>query len=376
MPHAKMTVGMYLPGQLPLGDVRRLAFTAKAFRLDSLMVWDHVQDFVPRAIWDTEFTPFAAHIPSPHAWFEFQTLLGYLAGRAGRMRIGVGVTEPIRRHPVVIAQAMLTLAHMTKRPPILGLGAGERENTEPYGLALTQPVGKLEEAVQIIRRCFTSDGPFDFHGKHYQLDGAVVDLQPPPQRTPEIWIAAYGPRMLRLTGVYGDGWYPAGGLTPDDYATKLDVIRAAARAAGRDPAAITPAWHIPLVVAPTEGEARRTLESKAGRFSGLLLPADIWQRYGVQHPLGSAFRGFVDFIPERYSKEQVEDAIGQVPLEMLADMIVWGTPQQVIKQFRAYGAAGCRYLVPLLASALVSRKAALYSLRALWSISRALQSGT
>lgn len=63
-------------------------------------------------------------------------MLGHLASRAGRLRLGVGVTEAVRRNPVVLAQAMITLAHLTKRAPILGLGSGERENTVPYGLSL------------------------------------------------------------------------------------------------------------------------------------------------------------------------------------------------------------------------------------------------
>ncbi len=105
-------------------------------------------------------------------------LLGYLASRASRLRIGVGVTEPIRRHPILIAQAMLTLAYMTKRPPILGIGAGERENIDPYGLDFTKPVSRLEEALQIIRLCFSAQGPIDFHGEHYQLHRASMDLRP------------------------------------------------------------------------------------------------------------------------------------------------------------------------------------------------------
>lgn len=370
-----MTVGMYVPAQPPLGELRQFVSLVRLLRLDSVMIWDHVQDFVPRAIWDADLSWATKQRPSPHQWFEFQVLLGHLAGRTGRVRIGVGVTEPIRRHPVVIAQAMMTLAHMTRRPPILGLGAGERENTEPYGLPLTQPVAKLEEAVQIIRMCFTSDGPFDFHGMHYHLDGAVVDLNPPAGRTPEIWIAAQGPRMLRLTGTYGDGWYPTMGVTPDDYAARLDVIHTAARSAGRNPSDITPALHGPIVVASTQDEARRILEMKLIRFIGLLLPGDVWQRYGVEHPFGRDFRGFVDIIPERYDKEQVEDAINDVPIEMLTDTFIWGTPQQVIHRLRAYGEAGCRYVVPMLASAAASRRAALYSVRAMWGISRALERG-
>ena len=63
------------------------------------------------------------------------------------MRLGVGVTEPIRRHPLLIAQAMMTLSHLTRRAPILGIGAGERMNLDPYGFDPSEPVTRLDEAL-------------------------------------------------------------------------------------------------------------------------------------------------------------------------------------------------------------------------------------
>ena len=94
---------------------------------------------------------------------------------------------------MLIAQAALTLAHLAKRAPILGLGSGERMNTQPYGLSFAHRVGRLEEALQIIRRCVSARGPIDFDGKHFRLDNAVVDLAAPPGRIPQIGL----PRMDR-----------------------------------------------------------------------------------------------------------------------------------------------------------------------------------
>ena len=294
MAHPRITTGMYAPPNLPMSDIRMLTAMARLYRLDSLFVYDHFEDFYPSALWDRDFTWFARRVPSPHALFDYQTLLGSLAARAGRMQLGVGVTEPIRRHPVLIAQAALTLAHLTKRAPILGIGTGERMNIEPYGLAHTHPVDRIEEALQIIRRCFTSQGPIDFAGKHFRLEGAVMDLQPPPGRTPQIWIAAHGPRMLGLTGRYGDGWFPATLMTsPADYRSKLAQIHAAATEAGRDPEAITPALLAYVAVAPTEQKVRALLNSRLLRYLALLLPADRWREVGAEHPFGAQCRGVV-----------------------------------------------------------------------------------
>jgi phthiodiolone/phenolphthiodiolone dimycocerosates ketoreductase len=137
---------------------------------------------------------------------------------------------------------------MTQRLPILGLGAGERLSTDPYGL--------------------DSLAPFDFGGEHFRLQGAVLDLPTPDGRTLEVWVAAHGPRMLRLTGQNGEGWYPVFVASPDDYAARLEVSRAAAQAVGRDPDAITPALLTPIIVAPTEEEARAMLDAKATRCGG------------------------------------------------------------------------------------------------------------
>jgi phthiodiolone/phenolphthiodiolone dimycocerosates ketoreductase len=365
---------MYVIAKPPLEVIEQLAKTAEDLQLDSVFVWDHIQDLVPTAIWDEHFSWVAAPGSSPHEWLEWQTLLGYLAGRTSRLRFGVGVTEPIRRHPIILAQAMLTLAHLSPRAPILGIGAGERENTEPYGLKLAHSVNRLEEALQIIRIAFTSRGPLDFNGKFFQLNGAVIDLLPPAGKTPQIWIAAHGPRMLQLTGRYGDGWYPIVVGPPEDYAARLGVIRRAAEEADRDPNAITPAFHPVVVVAPTESEARAMLGAKAIRFLGLMFPDEVWRLFGLTHPFGEGSRGYIDILPETFSRAAIERAIAMVPPAMM-ELALWGTPEQVLAKLRAYGDAGLRYVVPVVASAAVSPQMAGFGIEALGEISRALNGG-
>lgn len=341
-------------------------------RFDSLMVWDHIQDFFPRALWNEEFTWVASKLSSPHQFYDYRTLLGYIAGRAGQMRIGVGVTEAIRQHPVSIAQAAITLSHLTKRAPIIGIGAGERMNTEPYGMRETKKVGRLEETLQIIRTCFTSDGPFHFDGQHYQMRDAVMDLTPPPGRTPQIWLAAHGPRMLRMTGQYADGWYPELS-NPSVYAEKWQTIRQAAIDAGRNPDTITPSNQLFLVISPSEEEALPLLTSPLGKYMSLITPAANWAAVGAEHPLGPDFGGYADVLPESFTREELDDAMQRVPLEVTAQLAVWGTPEQVTARMREFGAAGMRHATVILGSALKSEKAALYSLRAMWKIKRALR---
>ena len=88
----------------PLRTTELFALVARLMRLDSIMAIDHFQNVIPTGVWDQEFSWIAAQRPTPHEHFDYQVFLGRLASRAGRMHLGVGVTDPIRRHPVVIAR--------------------------------------------------------------------------------------------------------------------------------------------------------------------------------------------------------------------------------------------------------------------------------
>ena len=368
-----IAVGLQLGTQPPLSAVTAVARYARLIGLRSLMTIDHFQNIFPFAIWDEQFSWLAARRPTPHEHFDYQALLGYLAARTRHLQLGVGVTEPIRRHPVLIAQTMLTVAHMTTKAPILGIGAGERMNIDPYGLDYDHPVGRLDEALQIIRRCFTEPGPISFTGRHFTLDNAEMDLRPPPRRTPAIWVAGHGPKMLELTATYGDGWYPTMITSSREYATKLASIHATAGRVGRDPAAITPALHRFVVVAPTEREVQALLRHRSVRMLGLAAPAQLWRNLGARHPFGDDFRGYIDFIPQRYDRPTLDSAIAAVPAELVEHgPLLCGTPEQIIDKLRDYGDAGLRHVVLAPVSGLVSAKAALYAFWAMRPIARAL----
>ena len=369
----RVAVGLQIGTQPPLAAVRAYVLAARLMRLDSVMTIDHFENVFPTAIWDRELTWLAARRATPHEFFDYQALLGHIAPRAGRVRVGVGVTDPIRRHPVLIAQAMLTVAHMSSRAPILGVGAGELLNLEPYGLDFSRPAERVEEALQVIRLCLTSRGPIDFSGRHFRLEGAVMDLRAPVGRTPQIWVAAHGPRMLRLAGTYGDGWYPTMVSSAGEYAAKLAAVHEAARRAGRAPGAITPALHRFAVIGRTEREARRMLDSKVIRALGLAVPADLWHALGAEHPFGPHFNGVMDFLPERFDRETLDRAIAAVPRELLTEgPLLWGTPDQATRKLQAYAEAGMRHVVLAPVSGLVSPRAALAGLFATRTIARSL----
>ena len=180
--------------------------------------------------------------------------------------------------------------------------------------------------------------------------------------------------MLRLTGRYGDGWYPTAVVSPREYATKLATVRAAANDAGRDPASITPALHRFTVIGATEQEARAMLETKVIRALGLMAPAHLWRQAGAVHPFGEHFNALVDFVPDHYNRQTMDEAIAAVPAALVAEgPLLWGTPKQVVAKLRAFGDSGLRHVVLAPVSGLVSKHAALYGLWATGRIARSLR---
>ena len=75
------------------------------------------------------------------------------------MFLGVGVTDTGRRNPAVTAQAAATLHLLTRGRAILGIGPGEREGNEPYGVDWSKPVARFEEAMATIRALWGSGPP-------------------------------------------------------------------------------------------------------------------------------------------------------------------------------------------------------------------------
>lgn len=345
MDKTKLSLGVGIPPRPPATLIDEVAMQAAAAGVDTLWCIDHFSSFVPHGVWDEAFSPFATPGTSPDEIFEFQTVLGYMAARSQGLRLGVGVTEAIRRHPLVLAQSFLTLSHLSSAPVILGIGSGERENADPAGLDFRHPVGRLEEALQIVRMCFDADGPFDFEGEHFQLHQALLDLRPGPAGTPEIWVAAMAPRMLRLTGVYADGWYPTGLTQPDEYASRLAVIREAATAAGRDISDIVPGLQVFVVADGDRDRARERLETGPVRLLALLLPDSRWRELGAHHPLGDGFGGLTEFVPQHLTRDAALAALEAVPDTVLEATVVWGDPADVVAAAQALADVGLRHLV-------------------------------
>lgn len=78
---SRISVWLQIGTQPPLSAIRAVPLAARATGLDSVMTIDHFQNLFPRTIWDTDLTRMAGKRPTPHEFFDYQVLLGFLASR-------------------------------------------------------------------------------------------------------------------------------------------------------------------------------------------------------------------------------------------------------------------------------------------------------
>ena len=181
--------------------------------------------------------------PYQARFLDTWTLLSFVAARTSRVRLAPNVLNLPLRPPAVVARAAASLDVLSGGRFELGIGAGAFwDGVAGLGGPRRTPgesVDALREAIGVLRALWDADtaGRATLDGRYYPLAGAARG--PAPAHPIQIWVGAYKPRMLRLTGQLADGWLPSlPYLQEGDLAAGNAAIDAAARAAGREPTEI------------------------------------------------------------------------------------------------------------------------------------------
>lgn len=225
--------------------------------------------------------------PYQRRFFDTWTLLAYLGARTSRVRLVPDVINLALRPPAVLAKSAASLDVLTGGRVELGLGAGAFwDGIEAMGGPRRSPresVDALEEAIAILRGFWDGERSVTVEGEHYTVKGAHPG--PPPSHRLGIWLGAYGPRMLRLTGRLADGWLPSTGyLELADVPDRHRKIDEAAREAGREPSEIRRVFNATLGDDPAHWVDELTRLVTDYRFETLLVsaagdPVDVVRRF-------------------------------------------------------------------------------------------------
>ena len=177
--------------------------------------------------------------PYQARFLDTWTLLATVAAQTTNVRVAPNVANLPLRPPVVLARSVASLDILSGGRVELGLGAGAFPDAIAAvgGPRLTagQAVDALAEAIEVIRATWAAGGGTIHHmGTHYRIPGAHPG--PVPAHPVEIWLGAYKPRMLALTGAQADGWLPSLGYLELERLPRMNAaIDEAAERAGRRP---------------------------------------------------------------------------------------------------------------------------------------------
>ncbi len=169
-------------------------------------------------------------------WKDPYPLLTLMAANTQKMRLGTCVTNPAVRDVTVTASLFATLNLISSGRMVLGIGRGDSSRRVLGQKPTTLEV--LEESVRVFRELTG--------GREVTLDGQPVRLSWTNGSPPPVWVAAYGPKALKLAGRVADGVILQL-ADPDLIEWFVGFVRQGAKEAGRDPSKIeimaaAPVW--------------------------------------------------------------------------------------------------------------------------------------
>ena len=331
-----MKVGITLPSQFPFGSTRQMLEVYEQVGFDSYWAPDHILGVFHPGLWAD--IPLSALAADPDAFYD-PFCYGAVVGTMTDRPYGISVTDATRRGAADLARTALTLNDLNPGGFILGIGSGEAESLTPFGYPFDKPVAVLESVLRDLRSLLD-------HG--VMADGGVgrmgLPLQAEGRGSPPVWVAGHGPRMLRLTGEYGDGWIPAWGMTAEEYGAKRTVIAAHAAAVGR-PAPESSLLPFVLFAESQDAAAEMFDREPLGKLFGLFAMGHVWEKFGLQHPLGNDSQGFVDVIIHDLNPDDLRDLANTIPFDMVKEVLFIGNTAELASQFEAYARNGLEHVV-------------------------------
>jgi alkanesulfonate monooxygenase SsuD/methylene tetrahydromethanopterin reductase-like flavin-dependent oxidoreductase (luciferase family) len=217
--------------------------------------------------------------PYQRRFLDTWALMAFVLAKTDRTTVFPDVANLPLRPPRMLAKAAASLDLLSGGRFELGLGAGAFwEGIEAMGgrpLSPKQSVDALEQAIVEVREFWKGEGKFE---------------GPLPAHAIGIWVGAYKPRMLRITGALADGWIPSQSyLPPDQVPEAMKRVDDAASAEGRDPKEIRRVYNL-LSDEPPAPEQIADFATELGFDSFIFSPADAHALERLAHDVVPAVR--------------------------------------------------------------------------------------
>ena len=241
-------------------------------------------------------------------WEEPYVIYSKILDETRKVIVGPMVTNPATRDVTVTASVFATLNEMYGNRTVIGIGRGDSAVRVTNGKPVT--VAELRQAVLDIKGLVNGES-IDYKGNNIRLPWASSSRS-------GVWVAAYGPKVLALTGEVGDGFILQL-ADPSIAEWTIGAVRDAAKAAGRDPDDITICVAAPAYVTHDVAHARDQLRWFGGMVGNHV--ADIVERYGQDG--GGVPKALTDYIKNRQGYDYNEHGrAGNTHTDFVPDEIV------------------------------------------------------
>jgi F420-dependent oxidoreductase-like protein len=299
-------------------------FIPQGWRLDLVDIptdkhWSVMRDlaaYVDEGAWDSLWVYDHFHtvpMPTSEATHEAWSLMSAYAATTSRIKLGQMCTAMSYRNPVYLAKVAATADIISGGRIQMGIGGGWYEHEwRSYGYGFPSAgvrLGRLDEGVQIMRDAWRN-GKVSFDGKHYQVDGAIVEPKPLQEGGLPMWIAGGGEKVtLRIAAKYAQ--YTNFTSEPDGFEHKSQMLAEHCRDVGTDYGAIVRSANFNAVIGESE--------------------ADVKQR--------------VARLRARQVAKANEAAVDSMLAMCTAPEAASGTPEQVVDKLERMLGLGCDYAI-------------------------------
>ncbi|MBE1578001.1 LLM class flavin-dependent oxidoreductase [Amycolatopsis roodepoortensis] len=279
------------------------------------------------------------------AWgSDAPSVLGYLAARTERIRLGSGIIQLGTRTPVAIAQAALTLSELSGGRFALGLGASGPQVIEGlHGVPFARPLTRMRETVAIIRQAFAGE-KISFSGKEFEIplpgESRPMRLSSAPNPEIPIHLATLSPKLLELTGEIADGWLGTS-FVPEGAQAYFSHLDAGLAKAGRSRADLEVCQGAEVAFAADEDELRGMVAARKAELAFSLggmgsaktnFYNNAYSRQGWAESAAA--------VRERWQAGDREGAAALVTDEMVLGTTLIGTEPMVAERLRVWRDAG------------------------------------
>lgn len=174
-------------------------------------------------------------MPDPLDW------LAFAAGISSTLKLGTGVLLLPLQSPVMLAKRVASIDRLSGGRMLLGVGLGwQIEEFQAMHVPYNERGKRMDEGIAAMRALW-APGASAYRGDIFRFE--KLHMHPKPKRNVPIIIGGSTEAAAKRAGRLGDGFYPHA-ISPEDFARRLDTMRAAAKEAGRDAA------QIELTIAP------------------------------------------------------------------------------------------------------------------------------